>query len=132
MAYSEKIVERFENPTHAGSLDKDDPNVGTSLSGAPACGDVLKLQIKVDPETNLITEARWKGFGCGSLMASSQLTCEMLEGKDLEQAAAIENSELVHELNLPPAKIHCSVLAREGIQGAIEDLKRKRAARQDK
>jgi NifU-like protein involved in Fe-S cluster formation len=102
MAYSEKVIERFDNPTHVGTLDKDDQNVGTGLVGAPACGDVLRLGIKVDPKTERIIEARWKGFGCGSLIASSQLACEMIEGRNLAEASKLNNGDIVRELDLPP------------------------------
>lgn len=102
MAYSNQVLKRFDNPTHVGSLDKNDPNVGTGLVGAPACGDVMRLQIKVDPETELITEARFKTFGCGSAISSSELACEMIEGKALAEASKLNNGELVRELDLPP------------------------------
>jgi nitrogen fixation protein NifU and related proteins len=102
MPYSEKVLERFENPTHAGTMDKNDPNVGIGLAGAPACGDVMKLSIRIDPLTEIITEARWLAFGCGSAMASSELACELLEGKDLAAASELNNGEIVRELDLPP------------------------------
>ena len=106
MSYSEKVLDHFENPRNVGSLDKNDPDVGTGLTGAPACGDLLKLQIKVDPETNIILEAKFKAFGCGSAIASSSLATEMIIGKSLEEAENIKNTQIVEELNLPPVKIH--------------------------
>jgi NifU-like protein involved in Fe-S cluster formation len=102
VAYSEKVLDRFENPKHAGSLDKDDPDVGIGLAGAPACGDLMKLSIRVDPDTGIITEARWKAFGCGSAIASSEYACELLEGKDLAAASELNNGEIARELDLPP------------------------------
>lgn len=124
MAYSEKVIEHYENPKNVGVLDKDDPNVGTGLVGAPACGDVMRLQIKVSDE-GVIEDAKFKTFGCGSAIASSSLATEMIKGMTLEQAAAIKNTQIVEELNLPPVKIHCSVLAEDAIKAAVEDYKKK-------
>src|SRR6266542_3615525 len=120
MAYSEKVIEHYENPRNVGSFDKDDPSVGTGLVGAPACGDVMKLQLK-------ITDARFKTFGCGSAIASSALTSEWVKGMSIDQAMEIKNTQIVEELNLPPVKIHCSVLAEDAIKSAIADYKAKRA-----
>ena len=127
MAYSEKVIEHYENPKNVGTLDKDDPNVGTGLVGAPACGDVMRLQIKVNA-AGVIEDARFKTFGCGSAIASSSLATEWIKGKHIDEAATIENSQIAEELNLPPVKIHCSVLAEDAIKGAIEDFRQKRAA----
>ena len=126
MAYSEKVIEHAENPRNVGTLDKNDPNVGTGLVGAPACGDVMRLQIKVN-DSGVIEDARFKTFGCGSAIASSSLATEWLKGKTLEEANAIKNVDIVNELNLPPVKIHCSVLAEDAIKSAIEDYKTKQA-----
>ncbi len=128
MAYSDKVVEHAENPRNVGTLDKNDPNVGTGLVGAPACGDVMRLQIKVTDD-GVIEDAKFKTFGCGSAIASSSLATEWLKGKTIDEAAAIKNVDIVNELNLPPVKIHCSVLAEDAIKSAIEDFKKKRAAR---
>ncbi len=128
MAYSEKVVEHAENPRNVGTLDKNDPNVGTGLVGAPACGDVMRLQIKVG-EDGVIEDAKFKTFGCGSAIASSSLATEWLKGKSLDEAEKIKNVQIVEELNLPPVKIHCSVLAEDAIKSAIEDYRKKRAAR---
>ncbi|WP_394837033.1 Fe-S cluster assembly scaffold IscU [Pendulispora rubella] len=128
MAYSEKVVEHAENPRNVGTLDKSDPNVGTGLVGAPACGDVMRLQIKVNDD-GVIEDAKFKTFGCGSAIASSSLATEWLKGKTVEQAEAIKNSDIVTELNLPPVKIHCSVLAEDAIKSAIEDYRQKQEAR---
>ena len=125
MAYSDKVVDHYENPRNVGSMDKDDPNVGTGLVGAPACGDVMKLQIKVSDD-DIIEEAKFKTFGCGSAIASSSLATEMLKGKSLDEAMAIKNTVLVQELNLPPVKIHCSVLAEDAIKAAVSDFRAKR------
>jgi nitrogen fixation NifU-like protein len=125
MAYSEKVIEHYENPRNVGSFDKDDPNVGTGLVGAPACGDVMKLQLKITDE-GIIQDAKFKTFGCGSAIASSSLATEMIKGMTLDQAAQIKNTQIVEELNLPPVKIHCSVLAEDAIKAAIEDYKKKR------
>jgi nitrogen fixation NifU-like protein len=129
MAYSEKVVEHYENPRNVGAFDASDPEVGTGLVGAPACGDVMRLQIRVD-ERGVIQDARFKTFGCGSAIASSSLATEWLKGKSLDEAATIHNSMIAEELSLPPVKIHCSVLAEDAIKSAIEDYKQKRAARQ--
>jgi len=123
--YSEKVLNHYENPRNVGSFPKDDLNVGIGLVGAPACGDVLKLSIKVDPETKVITDARFKTYGCGSAIASSSLVTEWLKGKTLDQATEIKNTEIAHELALPPVKIHCSILAEDSIKAAIEDYKKK-------
>jgi nitrogen fixation NifU-like protein len=124
MAYSDKVIDHYENPRNVGSLDKDDQNVGTGMVGAPACGDVMKLQIKVDGQ-GIIEDAKFKTYGCGSAIASSSLVTEMLKGKSLEQAEEIKNNEIAEELALPPVKIHCSVLAEDAIKAAVEDLKKK-------
>ena len=129
MAYSDKVVDHYNNPRNVGSMDKGSQDVGTGLVGAPECGDVMKLQIKVNRETNVIEDAKFKTFGCGSAIASSSLATEWLKGKTLDQAMAIKNTQIVEELNLPPVKIHCSVLAEDAIKGAIADYKAKRAAR---
>ena len=128
MAYSEKVIEHAENPRNVGTLDKDDPNVGTGLVGAPACGDVMRLQIKVNDE-GVIMDAKFKTFGCGSAIASSSLATEWIKGKRVEEAEAIKNSDIVTELNLPPVKIHCSVLAEDAIKSAIADYRTKQAAK---
>ena len=129
MAYSDKVIEHYENPKNVGTLDKSAENVGTGLVGAPACGDVMRLQIQVS-EDGVIEDARFKTFGCGSAIASSSLATEWIKGKSVEEAASIKNSEIAEELNLPPVKIHCSVLAEDAIKSAVEDYKKKRAARQ--
>ena len=123
--YSDKVLNHYENPRNVGSFPKDDLNVGIGLVGAPSCGDVLKLSIKVDPETKVITDARFKTYGCGSAIASSSLVTEWLKGKTLDQATEIKNIEIAHELALPPVKIHCSILAEDSIKAAIEDYKKK-------
>ena len=123
MSYSNKIIDHYENPRNVGSLDKNDKNVGTGLVGAPACGDVMKLQIKV--EDNVITEAKFKTFGCGSAIASSSVATEWLKGKSLNEAVTIDNMDLVEELNLPPVKIHCSILAEDAIKAAVDDYRKK-------
>jgi nitrogen fixation NifU-like protein len=128
MAYSNKVIDHYENPRNVGSLPKDDANVGTGLVGAPECGDVMKLQVKVNPETGIIDDAKFKTFGCGSAIASSSLATEWLKGKTVEQALAIKNTEIVEELALPPVKIHCSVLAEDAIKAAIADYKAKQGA----
>ena len=120
MAYSDKVLDHYENPRNVGSLDKDDPSVGTGMVGAPACGDVMKLQIKVNNE-GIIEDAKFKTYGCGSAIASSSLVTEMLKGKNLEEAQEIKNSTIAEELALPPVKIHCSVLAEDAIKAAIKD-----------
>src|SRR4051812_4014973 len=127
MAYSEKLIEHYENPRNVGTLDKDDPSVGTGLVGAPACGDVMRLQIRVG-EDGVIQEAKFKTFGCGSAIASSSLATEWIKGKNIDEAELIKNSQIAEELSLPPVKIHCSVLAEDAIKSAIEDYKKKRAA----
>jgi nitrogen fixation protein NifU and related proteins len=128
MAYSDKVLDHYNNPRNVGSLDKKDPSVGTGLVGAPECGDVMKLQIRVNPDTGIIEDAKFKTFGCGSAIASSSLATEMLKGKTVEEAMAIKNTELVNELSLPPVKIHCSVLAEDAIKAAIQDYKTKAEA----
>ena len=128
MAYSSKVIDHYENPRNVGSLPKEDPNVGTGLVGAPECGDVMKLQVKVNPETGVIDDAKFKTFGCGSAIASSSLATEWLKGKTVEEALAIKNTDIVNELSLPPVKIHCSVLAEDAIKAAIADYKKKQAA----
>lgn len=127
MAYSDKVIDHYNNPRNVGSLDKKDPNVGTGLVGAPECGDVMKLQIKIDPETNIIEEAKFKTFGCGSAIASSSLATEWLKGRSVDEALAIKNTEIVKELNLPPVKIHCSVLAEDAIKAAVKDYQTKQS-----
>jgi nitrogen fixation protein NifU and related proteins len=124
MAYSNKVIDHYENPRNVGSLDKNDPSVGTGLVGAPACGDVMKLQIRVTAE-GVIEDAKFKTFGCGSAIASSSLATEWIKGMTVDQAMAIKNTQIVEELNLPPVKIHCSVLAEDAIKSAIADYKSK-------
>lgn len=124
MSYSEKVLDHYENPRNVGSFDKEDQNVGTGMVGAPACGDVMKLQIKVG-ENGVIEDAKFKTYGCGSAIASSSLLTEWVKGKTLDQAGEIKNSDIVEELSLPPVKIHCSVLAEDAIKAAINDLKSK-------
>jgi nitrogen fixation NifU-like protein len=126
MAYSEKVVDHYNNPRNVGSFKKDEEDVGTGLVGAPECGDVMKLQIKVDEGSGVIEDAKFKTFGCGSAIASSSLATEWVKGKTLEEALAIKNTEIVKELSLPPVKIHCSVLAEDAIKAAITDWKTKR------
>jgi nitrogen fixation protein NifU and related proteins len=128
MAYSNKVIDHYENPRNVGSLPKDDPNVGTGLVGAPECGDVMKLQVKVNPQTGVIDDAKFKTFGCGSAIASSSLATEWLKGKTVDEALAIKNTEIVAELSLPPVKIHCSVLAEDAIKAAISDYKKKQVS----
>ena len=123
MAYSDKVIDHYENPRNVGSFAKDDPNIGTGMVGAPACGDVMKLQIKVDNDTGLITDAKFKTYGCGSAIASSSLVTEWVKGKTLDQAGAIKNSEIAEELALPPVKIHCSILAEDAIKAAVNDYR---------
>ncbi len=125
MAYSDKVVDHYSNPRNVGSFDKNDPSVGTGLVGAPECGDVMKLQIKVN-EQGIVEDAKFKTYGCGSAIASSSLATEWLKGKTLDEAYNIKNTEIVAELNLPPVKIHCSVLAEDAIKMAIEDYKKKK------
>ena len=128
MAYSNKVIDHYENPRNVGSLPKDDVNVGTGLVGAPECGDVMKLQVKVNPSTGVIDDAKFKTFGCGSAIASSSLATEWLKGKTVDEALAIKNTDIVNELSLPPVKIHCSVLAEDAIKAAISDYKKKQVA----
>ena len=128
MAYSEKVIEHYENPRNVGSMDKEDPNVGTGLVGAPACGDVMRLQLKISDD-GMIQDAKFKTFGCGSAIASSSLVTEWVKGKSVDDAVQITNKEIAKELSLPPVKIHCSVLAEDAIKAAIEDFRAKRAAR---
>jgi len=123
MAYSEKVIDHYENPRNVGSFDKTDGTVGTGMVGAPACGDVMKLQIKVDPQTGLIQDARFKTYGCGSAIASSSLVTEWVKGKTLDQAMSIKNAQIAEELALPPVKIHCSILAEDAIKAAVSDYK---------
>ena len=125
MAYSDKVLDHYNNPRNVGSFDKKDPNVGTGMVGAPECGDVMKLQVKVNPETGVIDDAKFKTFGCGSAIASSSLATEWLKGKTVDEALAIKNTDIVAELSLPPVKIHCSVLAEDAIKAAISDYKKK-------
>jgi len=128
MAYSEKVIEHYENPRNVGSFDKDDPSVGTGLVGAPACGDVMKLQLKITDE-GIIEDAKFKTFGCGSAIASSSLATEWVKGMSIDQAMTIKNTQIVDELNLPPVKIHCSVLAEDAIKSAIADFRKKQSER---
>lgn len=125
MAYSDKVIDHYSNPRNIGTLDKNKSNVGTGLVGAPECGDVMRLQIEVDPSTQVITDARFKTFGCGSAIASSSLATEWLKGKTVDQALTIDNMDIVEELSLPPVKIHCSVLAEDAIRTAINDYRKK-------
>jgi len=131
MAYSDKVIEHYENPRNVGTLDKEDPNVGTGLVGAPACGDVMRLQLRITDE-GVIEDAKFKTFGCGSAIASSSLVTEWVKGKTVDQAMTLSNKDVARELSLPPVKIHCSVLAEDAIKAAIEDFKKKRQARQTK
>jgi nitrogen fixation protein NifU and related proteins len=128
MAYSEKVVDHYENPRNVGSFEKGDATIGTGMVGAPACGDVMKLQIKVDPATGLIEDARFKTYGCGSAIASSSLVTEWVKGKSLDQALTIKNTHIAEELALPPVKIHCSILAEDAIKAAVQDYKAKHGA----
>jgi len=125
MAYSDKVIDHYNNPRNVGALPKEDPTVGTGLVGAPECGDVMKLQIKVNAKTEVIEDAKFKTFGCGSAIASSSLATEWVKGKTLAEALAIKNTDIVKELSLPPVKIHCSVLAEDAIKAAITDWKKK-------
>ena len=129
MAYSEKVIDHYNNPKNVGTLDKSKSNVGTGLVGAPECGDVMRLQIQVDEATGVITDAKFKTFGCGSAIASSSLATEWLKGKTVDEAVKIDNMDLVEELNLPPVKIHCSILAEDAIKAAIADYKSKRQSK---
>jgi len=124
MAYSEKVIDHYENPRNVGSFDKEDPNVGSGMVGAPACGDVMKLQIKVTSD-GIIEDAKFKTYGCGSAIASSSLVTEWVKGKSIDEAAAIKNSEIADELELPPVKVHCSILAEDAIKAAVSDYKKK-------
>ena len=128
MAYRDKVIEHYENPRNVGSFDKDDPNVGTGLVGAPACGDVMKLQLKINDD-GIIEDAKFKTFGCGSAIASSSLATEWVKGMTIDQAMDIKNTQIVEELNLPPVKIHCSVLAEDAIKSAIADFRAKQEAK---
>ena len=123
MAYSDKVIEHYQNPKNVGTLDKTASNVGTGLVGAPECGDVMRLQIQVDDATGMITDAKFKTFGCGSAIASSSLATEWLKGKSIDEALTVDNMDFVEELNLPPVKIHCSVLAEDAIKAAINDYR---------
>jgi nitrogen fixation NifU-like protein len=125
MAYSQQVVDHYENPRNVGSFSKDDEDVGTGMVGAPACGDVMKLQIKVDKETGLITDAKFKTYGCGSAIASSSLVTEWVKGKTLDEAGALKNSLIAEHLALPPVKIHCSILAEDAIKAAVEDYRKR-------
>jgi nitrogen fixation NifU-like protein len=125
MSYSEKVIDHYENPRNVGSFSKDEPGVGTGMVGAPACGDVMKLQIKVNDDTGIITDAKFKTYGCGSAIASSSLVTEWLKGKTIDEAGTIKNSEIAKELALPPVKIHCSILAEDAIKAAVKDYKEK-------
>ncbi len=125
MAYSEKVVDHYENPRNVGSFEKGDETVGTGMVGAPACGDVMKLQIKVNPSTGLIEDAKFKTYGCGSAIASSSLVTEWVKGKSLDEALQIKNTQIAEELALPPVKIHCSILAEDAIKAAVSDYKAK-------
>src|SRR5207344_946508 len=128
MSYSDKVIEHYENPRNVGSLDKEDDTVGTGMVGAPACGDVMKLQIKVNPATGLIEDAKFKTYGCGSAIASSSLVTEWVKGKSLDEALTIKNTHIAEELALPPVKIHCSILAEDAIKAAVNDYKAKTAS----
>ncbi len=130
MAYSDKVIEHYNNPRNVGSLPKEDPNVGTGMVGAPECGDVMKLQLRVNPETSVIEDAKFKTFGCGSAIASSSLATEWVKGKTIDEAHEIKNTEIVSELSLPPVKIHCSVLAEDAIKAAVSDWKKKAEGRE--
>jgi nitrogen fixation NifU-like protein len=129
MAYSDKVIDHYENPRNVGTLDKDDATVGTGLVGAPACGDVMRLQLRINPETDVIEDAKFKTFGCGSAIASSSLVTEWVKGKTVGEAMELSNKTIVAELNLPPVKIHCSVLAEDAIKSAIADFRKKQAER---
>ena len=125
MAYSQQVIDHYENPRNVGSFDKSDTDIGTGMVGAPACGDVMKLQIKVDNVTGIITDAKFKTYGCGSAIASSSLITEWVKGKTLDEAGEIKNSQIAEELALPPVKIHCSILAEDAIKAAVEDYRKK-------
>ena len=128
MAYSDKVLDHYNNPRNVGSMDKSSPDVGTGMVGAPECGDVMKLQVKVNPATGIIEDAKFKTFGCGSAIASSSLATEMLKGKTVDEALEIKNTVIVNELSLPPVKIHCSVLAEDAIKAAISDYRKKQGS----
>ena len=128
MAYSDKVIDHYENPRNVGSFDKSDASVGTGMVGAPACGDVMKLQIKVNPATGVIEDARFKTYGCGSAIASSSLVTEWVKGKTLDEASALKNSQIAEELALPPVKVHCSILAEDAIKAAVNDYRQKHGA----
>ena len=130
MAYSDKVLDHYNNPRNVGTLDKSDPRVGTGMVGAPECGDVMRLQIKVNEDTLVIEDAKFKTFGCGSAIASSSLATEWVKGKTIDEALEIKNTDIVNELSLPPVKIHCSVLAEDAIHAAIQDYKAKTGSRQ--
>lgn len=130
MAYSDKVLDHYNNPRNVGSMDKKSPNVGTGMVGAPECGDVMKLQLMVNPDSGVIEDAKFKTFGCGSAIASSSLATEWLKGKTVNQALEIKNTDIVNELSLPPVKIHCSVLAEDAIKAAISDYKQKQTVGQ--
>jgi nitrogen fixation NifU-like protein len=125
MAYSAQVIDHYENPRNVGSFAKEDTDVGTGMVGAPACGDVMKLQIKVDPTTGIITDAKFKTYGCGSAIASSSLVTDWVKGKTLDEATSIKNSHIAEELSLPPVKIHCSILAEDAIKAAVEDYRKR-------
>ena len=129
MAYSDKVIDHYENPRNVGSFDKSDPSIGTGMVGAPACGDVMKLQIKV--EDGIIRDARFKTYGCGSAIASSSLVTEWVKGKTLDEASTIKNSDIAEELALPPVKIHCSILAEDAIRAAINDYRNRQSSKED-
>ena len=130
MAYSKQVVDHYENPRNVGSFSKDEEGVGTGMVGAPACGDVMKLQIKVDNDTGLITDAKFKTYGCGSAIASSSLVTEWVKGKTLDEAGAIKNSQIAEELALPPVKIHCSILAEDAIKAAVNDYRNRHSQKE--
>ena len=132
MAYSDKVIDHYENPRNVGNLEAEDGSVGTGMVGAPACGDVMKLQIKVNPATGVIEDARFKTYGCGSAIASSSLVTEWVKGKTLDQALAIKNTAIAEELALPPVKIHCSILAEDAIKAAVADYRQRSAVKGDK
>ena len=132
MSYSQKVVDHYENPRNVGSFSKGDESVGTGMVGAPACGDVMKLQIKVNPATGVIEDARFKTYGCGSAIASSSLVTEWVKGKTLDEAATIQNTQIAEELSLPPVKIHCSILAEDAIKAAVADYKKKHSVEEKK
>ena len=132
MAYSEKVIDHYSNPRNVGSLDLNDETVGTGLVGAPECGDVMRLQIRINPETGVIEDAKFKTFGCGSAIASSSYATELIKGKKIDEAMSIKNTQIVQELNLPPVKIHCSVLAEDAIKAAIADYQKKQESHSDK